>query len=110
MTWTIGMPNLGHTMVEGKVSEWLKNPGDRVRAGDVIAIVESDKAAFDIESPADGMLVAIKVKPGQTVPVGAVIASFAAPAGCWSTTPASCAAARWPKCRSTTGTACSRST
>ena len=73
MTWTVGMPNLGHTMAEGKVSEWLKKPGDLVRAGEVIAIVESDKAAFDIESPADGMLVAIKAQPGQTVPVGTVI-------------------------------------
>ncbi|HET9977693.1 MAG TPA: thiamine pyrophosphate-dependent enzyme [Burkholderiaceae bacterium] len=73
MTWNVGMPNLGHTMDEGKVSEWLKKPGDLVRAGEVIAIVESDKAAFDIESPADGMLVAIKAKAGQTVPVGAVI-------------------------------------
>ena len=79
MTWAVGMPNLGHTMVEGQVSQWLKQPGDLVRAGEVIAVVESDKAAFDIESPADGMLIAIKAKSGQTVPVGSVIGIIGRP-------------------------------
>ena len=53
------MPNLGHTMEEGKVSEWLKRVGDPVAKGEVIAVVESDKASFDVESPADGMLIEI---------------------------------------------------
>lgn len=73
MSWPIGMPNLGHTMDEGLVQEWLKQVGDPVRAGDVIAIVESDKASFDIESPADGVLLAIDVAAGAKAPVGARI-------------------------------------
>ena len=70
MSWKIGMPNLGHTMEEGTVSQWLKSVGHAVRKGEVIAVVESDKASFDIESPADGMLLAIHAQAGAVVPVG----------------------------------------
>ena len=73
MSWKIGMPNLGHTMEEGTVSQWLKTVGDAVRKGEVIAVVESDKASFDIESPADGMLLAIHAQAGAVVPVGDAI-------------------------------------
>lgn len=79
MSWKIGMPNLGHTMEEGKVAEWLKSVGDSVRKGEVIAVVESDKASFDIESPADGVLAAIDAAPGATVLVGGSIGAVAAP-------------------------------
>lgn len=73
MTWNIGMPNLGHTMDMGKVSEWLKRPGDLVRAGEPVVLVESDKASFEVEAPHDGMLISIKAKAGDEVPVGTVI-------------------------------------
>ena len=73
MSWKIGMPNLGHTMEEGTVSQWLKAVGDAVRKGEVITVVESDKASFDIESPADGMLLAIHAQAGAVVPVGEAI-------------------------------------
>ena len=96
MTWTVGMPNLGHTMDEGKVAEWLKKPGDLVHAGEVIATVESDKAVFDIESPADGMLIAIKAKPGQTVPVGSVIGIVGRPGKSRGTRDAATATATEP--------------
>ena len=79
MSWKIGMPNLGHTMEEGKVSEWLKRIGDPVTQGEVIAVVESDKASFDVESPADGVLIAINVEGGETVVVGATIGLVGAP-------------------------------
>ena len=79
MSWKIGMPNLGHTMEEGKVSEWLKRIGDPVTQGEVIAVVESDKASFDVESPADGVLIAIDVEGGATVVVGATIGVVGAP-------------------------------
>ena len=73
MSWKIGMPNLGHTMEEGTVSEWLKAVGDVVKSGEVIAIVESDKASFDVEAPADGVLNAIYEIAGSVVPVGTTI-------------------------------------
>lgn len=77
MSWKIGMPNLGHTMEEGKVSEWLKDVGDQVLKGEVIAVVESDKASFDVESPADGFLTHIHVQGGNTVSVGTAIGEVA---------------------------------
>ena len=73
MSWKIGMPNLGHTMEEGTVSQWLKAVGDVVSKGEVIAVVETDKASFDIESPADGTLIAIQAQAGSVVPVGDAI-------------------------------------
>ena len=74
------MPNLGHTMEQGQVSQWLKKIGDPVRAGEPIAVVESDKAAFEIEAPHDGMLIAIKAQAGETVAVGTVIGIIGRPA------------------------------
>lgn len=73
MSWKIGMPNLGHTMEQGTVSQWIKAVGDAVAKGEVIAVVESDKASFDIESPADGILLAITAEAGAVVPVGEAI-------------------------------------
>jgi pyruvate dehydrogenase E2 component (dihydrolipoamide acetyltransferase) len=73
MSWKIGMPNLGHTMEEGTVSEWLKAVGDVVKSGEVIAVVESDKASFDVEAPVDGVLSAIVAVAGSVVPVGETI-------------------------------------
>ena len=73
MSWKIGMPNLGHTMEEGTVSQWLKKVGDNVCKGECIAVVETDKASVDIESPADGTLIAIQAQAGTVVPVGEAI-------------------------------------
>lgn len=94
MSWKIGMPNLGHTMEEGTVSEWLKRVGDQVAKGEVIAMVESDKATFDIESPADGMLLAINADKGAVVPVGATIAIVGAPGEAAADEPARAPATR----------------
>jgi pyruvate dehydrogenase E2 component (dihydrolipoamide acetyltransferase) len=77
--WKIGMPNLGHTMEEGTVREWLKKEGDPVRKGDVLVVVESDKASFDVESPGDGVLLKVVVAEGGVVPVGAPIGVVGAP-------------------------------
>ena len=63
MNWTLGMPNLGHKMDEGRVQAWLKAVGDPVRAGEAVVIVESDKASFEVESPADGVLLPSTPKP-----------------------------------------------
>lgn len=59
------MPRLGADMTAGKVVKWLKRPGERVRRGDVVAIVETDKANVDVESFIDGVLEKILVEPGD---------------------------------------------
>jgi pyruvate dehydrogenase E2 component (dihydrolipoamide acetyltransferase) len=69
------MPRLGADMTAGKVVKWLKQPGDRVRRGDVIAIVETDKANVDVESFIAGVLEKILVEPGdERLPVGTPLA------------------------------------
>lgn len=76
------MPALGADMEDGVLVEWLKRPGDRVRRGDIIAVVETEKGAIEIEVFEDGELTEIVVPEGERVPVGAVLAMIggAAPA------------------------------
>lgn len=50
MSHEIFMPALSSTMTEGKIVEWLKNPGDKVERGESVLVVESDKADMDVES------------------------------------------------------------
>ncbi|HZV50777.1 MAG TPA: dihydrolipoamide acetyltransferase family protein [Candidatus Dormibacteraeota bacterium] len=74
----VNMPKLSDTMEEGTVLEWKKASGEPVRRGEVLAEVESDKASFEIEAEADGVL-QIVVDRGKAVPVGELIARIAAP-------------------------------
>ena len=67
------MPRLSDTMEEGNIIAWLKNEGDPVSPGDILAEVETDKATMDLESFHEGVLLHIGVKEGA-VPVDAVIA------------------------------------
>ncbi len=69
------MPKLSDTMEEGTVIEWKKKTGDPVKKGDVLAEVESDKASFELEADAEGVL-SIVVDAGRAMPVGAVIANI----------------------------------
>ncbi len=71
------MPQLSPTMVEGVIVRWLKKPGDELVAGDVLAVVETDKASMEIESGHDGTLSAILAPEGATVPIGVPIAVIA---------------------------------
>jgi pyruvate dehydrogenase E1 component beta subunit len=61
---TILMPALSPTMEEGKLSKWLKNVGDNVKSGDVIAEIETDKATMEIEAVDDGPLTEILIAAG----------------------------------------------
>ena len=71
----VPMPKLSMTMEEGELIAWVKQEGDEVRAGDVIAEVNSDKVEMEVESPADGTLVRHTAAEGDVVPVGAPIAT-----------------------------------
>ncbi|HZR00597.1 MAG TPA: dihydrolipoamide acetyltransferase family protein [Chloroflexota bacterium] len=70
----IVMPRLSDTMTEGTVARWLKKPGDHVAKGEVLAEIETDKALMQYESFEEGTLGEIKVKDGETVPLGETIA------------------------------------
>jgi pyruvate dehydrogenase E2 component (dihydrolipoamide acetyltransferase) len=78
MPTEITMPKLSDTMEEGTVLKWRIKSGDHVSAGDIIAEVETDKAAMEMEAFDEGVVQEIKVEEGETVPVGTVIAIFAA--------------------------------
>jgi pyruvate dehydrogenase E2 component (dihydrolipoamide acetyltransferase) len=74
MATKIQMPKLSDTMEEGKILKWLKNEGDAVEQGEVIAEVESDKADMELEAYESGTLLKIVVPEGKGAPVGGVIA------------------------------------
>ena len=72
-TFDIFMPALSSTMTEGKIVEWLKQPGDKVGRGESVLVVESDKADMDVESFQDGYLAAVLMPAGSSAPVGETI-------------------------------------
>lgn len=85
------MPRLSDTMEEGVLSQWVKHEGDPVRKGDVLAVIETDKAAMDMEAYDEGVLTRILVQEGVSVPIGtpiAVIGEAAAAASAPSPIPA----------------------
>ncbi len=73
------MPALSPTMTEGKLAKWLKAEGDKVKAGDVLCEIETDKATMEVEAVDEGTLVKILVPAGtENVAVNAVIAQLQA--------------------------------
>ncbi|NOT55139.1 MAG: 2-oxo acid dehydrogenase subunit E2 [Deltaproteobacteria bacterium] len=68
------MPSLGADMEAGTVIQWLVKPGDAIKRGDIIAVVDTEKAAIEIEVFEAGVLERIVVSEGEKVPVGAVLA------------------------------------
>jgi pyruvate dehydrogenase E2 component (dihydrolipoyllysine-residue acetyltransferase) len=74
MAIEIVMPKLSDTMEEGKILKWLKNVGDKIEIGDIIAEVETDKADMEMEALDAGVLAELRVQEGEAAPVGAVIA------------------------------------
>ena len=68
------MPSLGADMDHGKIVEWLVKPGDYVRRGDLVAVVDTDKTVMDIESFQEGVVAELLVGLNQTVPVGTPVA------------------------------------
>ena len=78
MPVNILMPALSPTMEKGNLAKWLKKEGDNVKAGDVIAEIETDKATMEYESIDDGVLAKIVVPEGtHDVPVNQLIAVLA---------------------------------
>src|SRR5258708_30395589 len=73
----VTMPQLSDTMTEGTVVKWNRKEGDKVKAGEEIADVETDKAVMPMESFEAGTLAVIKVKEGQKIAVGGLLAVIA---------------------------------
>lgn len=78
MANVVKMPALSDTMTEGTLVAWHKKVGDKVKAGDLLAEIETDKAVMEFQSFFDGVLLHIGVEAGSAVPVDAVIAVIGA--------------------------------
>ena len=74
MAETISMPKLGFDMSEGVLVRWVKNEGENINKGDVLAEIETDKATVEVESSASGVVRKLLAGQGDVVPVGAPIA------------------------------------
>ena len=68
------MPKMGDGMEEGTLVEWLKKDGEKVKSGEIIGTIQTDKATLELEAPGSGNLTGFLIEPGQTVPVGVPIA------------------------------------
>ncbi|MGE0357773.1 MAG: dihydrolipoamide acetyltransferase family protein [Burkholderiales bacterium] len=73
------LPSLGADMDEGKLLEWKVRPGDAVKRGDVVAVVDTTKAAVEVEIWQDGTVSELLVEPGTTIAVGTPMATLLAP-------------------------------
>ncbi|MCX7743990.1 MAG: pyruvate dehydrogenase complex dihydrolipoamide acetyltransferase [Flavobacteriales bacterium] len=74
MAEIVRMPKLSDTMTEGVVAAWHKKVGDKVKAGDLLAEIETDKATMEFESFQEGVLLYIGVEKGKSAPVNAILA------------------------------------
>ena len=70
----VRMPKMSDTMTEGTIAAWLKKVGDKVKSGDVLAEVETDKATMELENYEDGTLLYTGPKAGEAVPVDGILA------------------------------------
>lgn len=73
------LPSLGADMDEGVLLEWKVQAGDAVKKGQVVAVVDTSKAAVDVESWQEGTVAELLVAPGARIPVGTVLATFLEP-------------------------------
>ena len=78
MAETITMPKLGFDMQEGTLVRWVKNQGENINKGEVLAEIETDKATVEVESSASGVVRRLLVDQGAVVPIGAAIAVIGA--------------------------------
>lgn len=74
MATLLFMPRLSPTMEEGAIAKWLKQPGDKINPGDIVAEVETDKANMDFPVEEEGYLLKLLVDPGQPVKLGKPVA------------------------------------
>jgi pyruvate dehydrogenase E2 component (dihydrolipoamide acetyltransferase) len=79
MATDVILPALGMAQDTGKIVEWLKAEGEAVTAGEPLVVIETDKAAVDLEAPATGILSRVAAQVGDEVPVAQVIAVILAP-------------------------------
>ena len=78
MAEIVRMPKLSDTMTEGVVAKWHKKVGDKVKSGELLAEIETDKATMDFESFFDGVMLHIGIQEGKGAPVDSILAIIGA--------------------------------
>ncbi len=73
------LPQWGMGMSEGLVTDWNKKVGDQVTEGEIIAVIETEKAAQELESPGDGILTEIRVQENERAKVRSVLGVIESP-------------------------------
>ncbi len=73
----VKIPKLGLTIEEVTLTSWEREAGTAVGEGDVIAVLEADKASYDLTAPAEGTLVETLFLPGELIPIGETVAIIA---------------------------------
>lgn len=74
MSTELTMPMLGEVMEEGVVTSWKVKEGQSVKKGQIVLEIETDKAVFEIDSPASGVVTKVLVPEGETVPINTLLA------------------------------------
>ena len=97
----VRMPKLTQTMDQGRIIEWLKAEGDVIRTGEPLVVIETDKAAVEVEAPAGGVIGGIARPAGEMAEVGALLVLIRAPATAESPRPAAAQAAGRERVRAT---------
>jgi pyruvate/2-oxoglutarate dehydrogenase complex dihydrolipoamide acyltransferase (E2) component len=72
--YEVTMPKMGMAMEDGEIVEWFVDEGAYVNEGDIVLSIMTEKATVEVESPISGLLVEIRAKNGDIVPIGEVIA------------------------------------
>ena len=76
MATTLRIPEVGESITEVQISEWLKSEGDEVKTDEAVAVIDSEKTTFELPAPKGGRLAKILHKAGDTVKVGEAIAEL----------------------------------
>src|SRR5436190_23531646 len=79
MAEIVRMPKMSDTMTEGVVAKWHKKVGDKIKSGELVAEIETDKATMEFESYQEGTLLYMGVEEGQAAPVNAILAVLGNP-------------------------------
>ena len=93
MAYEVLMPQLGLTMEEGTVSQWIKHEGDEVKTGDVIVEITTDKLTNEVASEHDGVMLKIVAQEGEDIPVKGLLCYIGQPGEAVGDAPAAPAAA-----------------
>lgn len=93
MAYEVLMPQLGLTMEEGTVSQWIKHEGDEVKTGDVIVEITTDKLTNEVASEHDGVMLRIVAQEGEDIPVKGLLCYIGQPGEAVGDAPAAPAAA-----------------